>query len=144
VWWWLLVGKENPTLGSRLRARRVGAVGLRWPTLACVGCCGPTLACVGCCGPTLAYVGLRSVLWVFVGRRWPTLAYVGCCGSSLAYVGCCVGAGCHSNKKDVKKCKKNIYIKKNTYLWARTTRLASFGPVFVRAAHPNPPRALTT
>jgi hypothetical protein len=35
-------------------------------------------------------------------------------------------AGCHRSKQNI----KNKYIQKNTYLWAQTTHLASFGPGF--------------
>jgi hypothetical protein len=43
----------------------------------------------------------------------------------------------HSSKMKIKKIKTFIF-KKHTPR-AQTTRLASFGPVFIIAAHPNPP-----
>src|ERR1700678_3547560 len=54
---------------------KIGAVGLRWPALACVGLRWPVLAFVGLRWPSLAFVDLR----------WPSLALVGCCVTKMKY-----------------------------------------------------------
>jgi len=56
---------------------KIGAVGLRWPALACVGLRWPVLAFVGLRWPLLACVGLRWPALAFVGRRWLLWAFVG-------------------------------------------------------------------
>src|SRR5271155_1710166 len=106
--------KEKHTYGPNDASGVVWAFfvfeGLRWPSLAVVGCRGLLWACVG----------LRWLLWAFVGLRWPSVAVVGCYGNLLSI-------------KWKKKTKKNIPR-------AEMTRLASFGPFFSLAAHPNPHR----
>ena len=84
--WWV---KENPTPGLRLQARRVGvgtcvgAVGLRWPTLAFVGVVQAKDGYVGVVG----VVQLADVV-TNIPRR------VGMGAGRHV-----MSAGCHSNKK---------------------------------------------